>query len=76
VTTIEMQSRVMAQLRSFPGQARTAGDIAAGMVGREGKGTLAAADIEPTLRLLEKARPQQLAVREPQRKGPDKWRLA
>ena len=71
MTTIEMQTRVMVQLRSLPpGQARTAAEIAAGMVG------VTPAQVEATLKIMERANPQQLAAREQDGKRPDRWRLA
>ena len=71
MTDAFMRQRVMAQLASYPrGQDRTAAEIASGMAGN-----LAARDIEPTLALFEHSTPQ-LAVREPDGRRPDRWRLA
>ena len=71
MTTIEMQTRVMVQLASFAaGTEKTAAEIAAGMVNAD------AATVEATLKIMERAQPQQLAMRVPQRKGPDRWRQA
>lgn len=69
MTDAFMQARVMAQLISRPdGWTGTAAEIAAGMDGK-----LTAANVEPTLRLFWQ---RGLAVREPDGKRPDRWRLA
>lgn len=71
MTTIEMQTRVMVQLRSYHREAeRTADEIARAMVSTPPELVTA------TLRLMERSQPQPLVTRVPQKRGPDKWRVA